>query len=209
MGNPHALAMNVLGKAAILLATTQTCSACSITDEPTRVSPIACEVALLHAKAFRENVGGPIAIEFAPPSYELNIFTNKSIDEFLVDHPEFRDDPDLPRQRKLAELRDVQALKACPNLRDWYQNNSVTRSDREYDKLVSDAFDPRGSKLKGPIPFGFFSISAPALSDDGTQVFFSVRESNRESGNKFFVTYKKSNDGNWHVVDKTRCCGFP
>ncbi|WP_188819286.1 hypothetical protein [Novosphingobium indicum] len=207
MGKPHALAMKAPGKITILLVTTQTFSACSIADESSRVSPIACEVALLHVKAFRENAGGPIAIEFAPPSDELNILTNKSIDEFLVDHPELRGDPDLPRQRKLAG--EVQALKACTNLRDWYQKNSVTLNDREYNKLVSDAFDQRGSKLKGPIPFGFLSISAPALSDDGTQVFFSVRESNREIGNKFFVTYKKSNDGNWRIADKTSCCGVP
>jgi hypothetical protein len=80
------------------------CSACSA-GKPSTISQDGCDVALRYAKNFKTMSGLSIAMKHSPDADEMSIPTPESIESFLKERPEFKNDTMLPLLRKLAVIR--------------------------------------------------------------------------------------------------------
>lgn len=183
-----------------LLASALFCSACSA-GKPSVISQDACDVALRYAKEFKTISGIPIAMKHSPDADEMSIPTLESIEIFLNKHPEFKSDPTLPLERKLAALRNVSVVGLCPKLEAWYKNNSSILDGSVYDKLAKEmpSLDRPGREV---LKIAMLEISAPAISDDGNTAYFYIGEATRTAGGRLTVTYRKDAGGDWHLYSK-------
>jgi hypothetical protein len=183
------------------------CSACSA-GKASKISQGGCDVALRYARDFKTTSGIPIAIKHSPDADDMSISVPKNIESFLREHPEFKNDPILPLERKLSALRDVSVVGSCPELEGWYRDNSTILDDSFYDKVAKEmpSLDrPDRKALKNAM----LEISAPAISDDGNTAYFYVAEATRTAGGRFSITYKKNSEGNWQLNSKNSIGGIP
>lgn len=183
-----------------LLASALLCSACSA-GKSSVISQDACDVALRYAKDFKTISGIPIAMKHSPDADEMSIPTLESIENVLRTHPEFKSDPTLPLERKLAVLRNVSVIGSCSELEGWYKKNSAILDDSVYDKVAKE-IPPLYRPDREVLRYAMLEISAAATSDDGNTVYFYIAEATRTAGGRFFITYRKDAGGDWHLYSK-------
>lgn len=173
------------------------CSACSA-GKPSAISQDGCDVAQRYAKDFKAMSDIPIAMKHSPDADEMSIATPKSIELFLKERPELKNDSMLPLLRKLAVLRNVSVVGSCPELEQWYNDNSAVLDDSVYDKMVKDIL-PLNHPGREALKNAMLEMSAPAISDDGNTAYFFIAEATQTAGGRFAITFKKNAEGDWHL----------
>lgn len=187
-----------------LLAFALFCAAC----KPSIISQDGCDVALRHTKDFKAISGIPIAMKHSPGADEMSISTLERIETFLKDRPEFKNDPIVPLERKLAVLRNVSVVGSCPELEGWYRNNSTILDDSIYDNVAKE-MPPLDRPDRAALKSAMLEMSAPVISDDGNTAYFYVAEATRTAGGHFSITYRKNAVGDWHLSSKNPTDGVP
>jgi hypothetical protein len=152
--------------------------------------------------------GLSIAMKHSPDADEMSIPTPESIESFLKERPEFKNDTMLPLLRKLAVIRDVSVVGACPELERWYKDNSTVLNDHIYDRVEKE-MPPLDRPGREALKNAILKMSAPAISDDGNTAYFYIAEATQTAGGRFAITYKKNAEGNWHLKSKDPTGGVP
>jgi hypothetical protein len=149
---------------------------------------VACEVARVHASNFQREAERPIAVWTQPSSLGPS---SKELDFVLTEHPELKQDPQLPLYRAAAKVQRESPVARCSHLREWLTRADVLTDDRRIKQLT------RGDDW----PIAVLSMSMPGVSADGSTALLFVSEYwGPLGGNVDAVIYKKDGDGSWVIA---------
>lgn len=163
----------------LLMFALANCSQFNRRDEQIKAG---CEVALAHAKTFQKEASGQIALLANPRPFAT---TEDEIEILLLQYPKLKKDPDLNFFRISAELRDINAVRQCPILREWLHNASIVIDDRR-------TYEVYRNGTKG---VSYLAMSFPAVSYDGQTAFlYSAEDEIR--------VYRRKSNGSWILARK-------
>ncbi|WP_298200305.1 hypothetical protein [Novosphingobium sp.] len=177
------------------------CSACAPIRQRQVIPEPACDVVLHYVKNFKASAGTPVALWLAPSPDETRVLQEDVIDQGLKRIPQSKNDPWIAVFRSLARVRNYSVVKECPNLLQWWNENSVIRDDLIISKTMR-SMPFLNNPARKNINVGFIAVSAPVIYQNGNYVSFQTSETTRISGGPFLVTYRRTEDGRWKMVRK-------
>lgn len=160
-------------------------AACDFVGVQDARTAAACDLALGYAKRFKAEQDGPVAILSQP---EFDIASRQELATFVSEHPEYRNDPELPLLLALADIRGKHVVAECGNLRSWIERSGILNDDRRIEELTRQEY----------WPFALLAMSMPAISEDGsTALMYAGEFTGGLAGGYKALTFEKAPNGKW------------